>query len=248
MKNRSTLAATLSLFWIVALFSPPTTPTSLAADPQVGDKITKVNMDEYDAYLPPSVRNMLELGMTIEVSATESCPWPELFIDATEKYASQVELSEDNLALHNYIAGMPFPTIDANDPDAAWKIMWNHEHKPAFSDDVRTEWVVENMDDRGFLEKMLSSEVWRRLKWEGRIVREPKPIIEHSPPMRYTTRTRIALTTPGFTFRSCAVCGDTRLRTAAVPCSAAISIRIPSGASTRSLSGGISSYWASARS
>jgi hypothetical protein len=186
MKNRNTLAAMLSLFWIVALFSPPTTPTSLAADPQVGDKITKVNMDEYDAYLPPSVRNMLELGMTIEVSATESCPWPELFIDATEKYASQVELSEDSLALHNYIAGMPFPTIDANDPDAAWKIMWNHEHKPAFSDDVRTEWVVENMDDRGFLEKMLSSEVWRRLKWEGRIVREPKPIIEHSPPMRYT--------------------------------------------------------------
>ena len=51
-------------------------------------------MDEYDVYLPPSVRNMLELGMTIDVGEMESCPWPALFIDATEKYSSQVQLAE----------------------------------------------------------------------------------------------------------------------------------------------------------
>ncbi len=177
----------VSAFALVFVFIATATPgQSWSADPEVGMKITKVNMHEYDDYLPPSVQIMLGYGMTMEVGEYESCPWPKAFIDATEKYSSQVELSEDNLALHNYTAGMPFPNIDANDPAAAWKIMWNHEHKPAFSDDVRTEWVVENMDDRGYVEKMLSSDVWRRLKWEGRIIHDPKPIIEHEPPMRFT--------------------------------------------------------------
>jgi len=151
-----------------------------------GDVITKSNMHEVSEYLPPSVVNMLEYGMRMEVRETESCPWPEAFKKATEQYASQVQLAEDNLALTDYVAGMPFPTIDANDPDAAWKIMWNHEHKPAFSDDVRTEWAIDIQNDTGQTEKLLASEVWRRLKWEGRMTIEPTPVIPHDPPLRYT--------------------------------------------------------------
>ena len=124
-----------------------------AAEPAVGSKIDKLNMEKSRELLPPSVQLMLELGMTIEVAEHASCPWPKKFIDATEQYAKQVELSDDMKSLEGYVAGMPFPTIDANDPAAAWKIMWNHEHKPAFSDDVRTEWIVENQDDRGFVER-----------------------------------------------------------------------------------------------
>ena len=159
---------------------------SSAADVAVGSKIDKINMDQSRELLPPSVQQMLELGMTIEVGEHSSCPWPKAFIEATERYAKQVEIADDYKSIKNYISGMPFPTIDPNDPAAAWKVMWNHEHKPAFSDDVRTEWIVENQDNRGFVEKMLSSEVWRRLKWEGRIVNDPRPVIPHSPPMRYT--------------------------------------------------------------
>jgi len=129
---------------------------------------------------------MLEYGMRIEVGETVSCPWPEAFKRATEQYAAQVELDDDRLGLQSYVAGMPFPDVDANDPDAAWKIMWNHEHKPAFSDDVRTEWVVEIQNDVGQTEKLLASNVWRRLKWEGRMNNDPKPVIPHDPPLRYT--------------------------------------------------------------
>ena len=160
--------------------------SAAAADVKAGDVITKANMEEASSLLPPSVVNMLMYGMRMEVVEAQSCPWTEAFTDATEKYASQVKLSEDNLSLENYVAGMPFPQVDANDPDAAWKVMWNHEHKPAYTDDVRTEWVVESQNDTGYVEKMFSSDVWRRLKWEGRMILDPKPILPHEPPLRYT--------------------------------------------------------------
>ena len=157
-----------------------------AAEPAPGDVITIKNADQFESFIPPSVMTMLDYGMKIEVVPSQSCPWPKALKKATEQYASQVELSEDKRSLRNYVSGMPFPSIDPNDPDAAWKIMWNHEHKPAYSDDVRTEWVVENQDSTGFVEKMLSSDVWRRLKWEGRINLAPKPVIAHTPALRYT--------------------------------------------------------------
>lgn len=161
-------------------------PCDVPADVKPGDFITKANMQDAAELLPPSVVNMLEYGMCIEVRETESCPWPEVFKRATEKYASQVRLSDDKLELHDYIAGTPFPTVDANDPDVAWKIVLNHEHKPAFSDDLRTEWVVEIQNDTGATEKLLASEVWRSLKWEGRITIDPTPVLRHELAMRYT--------------------------------------------------------------
>lgn len=171
---------------LLAVFIVHASSTAASADLAPGTIVTKADVDKYSEYLPPSVVKMLEYGMKIEMTKQERCPWPEVFKQATEKYAAQVELAEDGYTMKNYVAGMPFPTIDANDPDVAWKIMWNHEYKPAYSDDVRTEWVVENEDSSGFIEKMLSSDVWRRLKWDGRINLDPKPIIEHTPEMRYT--------------------------------------------------------------
>lgn len=184
-RSRAIVRFLLPLLVGVVFVGTAFTPVN-AGDLGVGGTITQANMDAVREYLPPSVQKMLLLGMTITVGETRSCPWPKSFVEATEKYASQVQLAENYKSLRGYIAGLPFPTIDSNDPAAAWKIMWNHEHKPAYSDDVRTEWIVENQDDRGFVEKMLSSEVWRRLKWEGRIVNDPHPVIPHSPPMRYT--------------------------------------------------------------
>ncbi len=180
------IKARISVLAVSALLVAIGPNYATAADPAIGEKITYANAQQYESLIPPAVMNMLEYGMTIEVGEYKACEWPEIFKKATEQYSSQVQLAEDKLGLRNYVAGMPFPTIDANDPDAAWKIMWNHEHKPAYSDDVRTEWVVENQDSTGFVEKMISSDVWRRLKWEGRINLDPMPIIPHTPELRYT--------------------------------------------------------------
>ncbi len=160
--------------------------TAAAPELKPGDVLTKSNFDPYTNLLPPAVQSMLMLGMRIEVGETESCPWPAAFKKATESYAGNVELADDKLSLKGYVAGMPFPQIDPNDPDAAWQIMWNHEHKPAFYDDVRTEWMIDNQNAHGSIEKTLASNVWRRLKWEGRITNDPTPIIPNEPQLRYT--------------------------------------------------------------
>jgi hypothetical protein len=80
-----------------------------AADPVPGTVITKTNMDAYERYLPPSVFNMLDYGMTITVAENRSCPWPKPFVSATEHYSAQVKLGADKRHLEGYVAGMPFP-------------------------------------------------------------------------------------------------------------------------------------------
>ncbi len=156
------------------------------AEVQPGDVITKDNITKAQGLLPPSVEWMVNHGMKITVVAPEVCPLPKAYRDATERYASQVKLTDEGRRLENYVAGMPFPNVDPNDPLAAWKIMWNHEYKPAYSDDVFTDWVVENQDASGAVEKQLVGDAWRRLKWVGRLYGEPKPVITHDPPLRYT--------------------------------------------------------------
>jgi hypothetical protein len=161
-------------------------PTAAAADVAPGAVITRDNVATAADLLPPSVQLMLKHGMRITVVPYEACPLPRAFLDATEKYAGQVKLAEGGRRIENYVAGMPFPNVNTNDPLAAWQIMWNHEYKPAFSDDVYTSWLVENQDENGVIEKQLSSDVWRRLRWVGRLYRDPKPVITHDPAMRYS--------------------------------------------------------------
>jgi hypothetical protein len=50
---------------------------------------------------------------------------PRAYREATEANSGQVKLSPDGRRLENYVAGMPFPDIDPNDPQAAAKVMWN---------------------------------------------------------------------------------------------------------------------------
>src|SRR3989442_12732604 len=116
------------------------------ADVKPGDVITRDNVAAAADLLPPSVQLMLKHGMKITVVPYEQCPLPRAFLDATEKYAAQVKLAEEGRRIDNYVAGMPFPNLAVTDPLAAWKIMWNHEYKPAYSDDVYTSWLVENQD------------------------------------------------------------------------------------------------------
>ncbi len=159
---------------------------SSAADVKPGDVINRDTVAAATDLLPPSVQLMVKHGMRMTVVPYEHCPLPQAFLDATEKYATQVKLGADGRSIKNYVAGMPFPNLDRADPLAAWKIMWNHEYKPAYSDDVYTSWLVENQDEHGTIEKQLSSDVWRRLRWVGRLYREPKPTIPHDPALRYT--------------------------------------------------------------
>lgn len=101
-----------------------------------GDFIGADNARKVKELLPPGVYWRVEHGMTLRVAPTERIDWPPPYKDATEKYSSQVKLSPDHRSLVGYVAGQPFPIIDANDPYAAVKVMWNNAFRPMYSDDL----------------------------------------------------------------------------------------------------------------
>ncbi|MGH7962984.1 MAG: DUF1329 domain-containing protein [Candidatus Binatia bacterium] len=156
------------------------------ADVKPGDVITQDNMGQAGDLLIPAIQWFVKNGLPINVVEYKKVELPKLYKEATEKYSGQVKLSADGKELFNFVAGLPFPNIDPNDPMAGAKIMWNQEQKPAFVDNVGTEWILELVNAKGELERTFGSQFWRRMMWTGRMYTDPKPVLPHNPPMRYT--------------------------------------------------------------
>ncbi len=157
-----------------------------AAEVQPGDVISKENMEQAADLIVPTIKWYLQNGLKIAVAPYRKVELPRLYREATEKYAAQVKISPDGRDLFNYVAGLPFPTIDPNDPLAGAKVMWNHEQKPAYIDNVGTEWITELVNTKGEMERTYGSQYGRRMMWTGRLYTEPKPVIAHNPAIRYT--------------------------------------------------------------
>ena len=154
--------------------------------PQPGDVVDQSNMAEAADVLNPTANWMLNQGMKMKVIEYRKYEWPRLYSEATEKFAGQVNLSEDGRTLTNYVAGCPFPNIDVNDPLAGAKAMWNHEYFPDFTDNVGCPWILELVNYKGEMERFYASHFWRRMKWEGRLIMDPKPIAPFNPQITYT--------------------------------------------------------------
>src|ERR1700720_2095577 len=101
---------------------------SLAESPYAGvnpgDTITSDQADKVADLVSPGNLLLVRQGMTMKIIPTERLEWPPPYKAATEKYHAQVQLGPDG-SLKGYRAGLPFPLVDANDPQAAQKVMWN---------------------------------------------------------------------------------------------------------------------------
>src|SRR5215469_6209541 len=100
-----------------------------------GDTITKDQADKVSDLVSPGNLILVKQGMTMKIVPTDSLDWPPPYKAATEKYSAQVQLAPDG-TLKNYKAGLPFPLVDANDPQAALKVMWNFSYRPLYTDDA----------------------------------------------------------------------------------------------------------------
>jgi hypothetical protein len=109
--------------------------TGANAQVKVGDFITPENADKVKDLVAPGVLARVRFGMTMRIVASERIEWPPPYKEATEKYSGQVRLAEDRKTIVGYVAGQPFPLLDANDPDVAVKIMWNARFRPIATDD-----------------------------------------------------------------------------------------------------------------
>lgn len=161
-----------------------------AADPTPGTIIDGSNVDEYAEYLGPGLQWIVKRGFTIRVVAPKPVRFTPPFTEATAKYSSQVELGTDATQLLNHVAGLPFPRVDANDPMAATKHMFNFSAAIAVDDsDIR------NFDcDTGTLgrdgspltvEKHFLIDHIRRLYFVERLEVDPKPTMPNRDEARF---------------------------------------------------------------
>jgi len=100
-----------------------------------GEIITTSNYPAVQPYLSPGNYELVRQGMPLRVVPSTRLDWPPPYLAATEKYASQCSLGPDG-ALNGYVAGLPFPLMDPNDPWIATKIIWNYTYRPMHSDDA----------------------------------------------------------------------------------------------------------------
>ncbi len=100
-----------------------------------GDVITPANAAKVAGLVSPGNYVLVRQGMQMDIVKTVSYPWPPPYKQATEQYSSQVKLGAHGTP-KGYNAGLPFPNLDANDPQIALKIMWNYEFGPAYTDDL----------------------------------------------------------------------------------------------------------------
>jgi len=131
MRVRFLLGAILG----VAIVSPSFFSSPAWAEVKPGDMITADKADKVKDLVSPGVLYKVQGGMTLKVVPSQRIDWPPPYKDATEKYSSQVRLSNDHRSLVGYVAGQPFPLIDPNDSYVATKIVWNNVFRPITTDD-----------------------------------------------------------------------------------------------------------------
>jgi hypothetical protein len=100
-----------------------------------GDTITKDQADKVANLVSPGNLILVKQGMVMKIVPTDRLEWPPPYKAATEKYSPQVQLAPDG-TLKGYMAGLPFPLVDANDPQAALKVIWNFSYRPLYTDDA----------------------------------------------------------------------------------------------------------------
>jgi uncharacterized protein DUF1329 len=100
-----------------------------------GEIIDRTNASSVQVYLSPGSYALVTHGMPLRIVPSGRLDWPPPYVVATEKYSSQCSLGPRG-TLHGYVAGLPFPLIDPNDPAIATKIIWNYTYRPMNSDDV----------------------------------------------------------------------------------------------------------------
>jgi len=84
-----------------------------------GDEITPENAALVQDLLSPGNFVLVKQGMRMKIVSTERLEWPPPYKAATEKYSAQVRLNEKG-ELQNFVAGLPFPSVDPNDPPGGY--------------------------------------------------------------------------------------------------------------------------------
>ena len=94
-----------------------------------GTRIAQDSWEPATDYLPPEILERIKVGeLSFAVQETTDLPVSEAYINATKQHAEHVKIDADG-ELTGYVAGLPFPVIDAADAQAGLKAAWNVRHR-----------------------------------------------------------------------------------------------------------------------
>jgi hypothetical protein len=148
--------------------------------PAPGTRLTTKDAERWEHLLVPAMRWAVRRGVPMDIVAARPIEFEPVRAEATERYHAQVELGPDRKTLRNYVAGIPFPYVTAEDENAAVKIIFNAEKRIVYDD----------IDGRNFgcrtgsidgdaglrVEREYRAGHFRRLYYSGRLVVDPKPV------------------------------------------------------------------------
>ena len=119
----SVLALTLSAP-VFAKELPPGTVISAA-------NLSQVLTDTFEGHTIDSMltdqrkKLIRDFKWTFRLKHSEPLVFPDYWTGATKKFSGQVTYDEKARDVKGYVAGIPFPTIKVEDPNAGIKIVWN---------------------------------------------------------------------------------------------------------------------------
>ena len=88
--------------------------------------------------IPASVRLLVvKYGLKIQLGHSRPLEISPDYVEATKRYSGQAKLDPSSKKVVNYVAGAPFPNINASDPDAALKLIWNQFYVAPVVGDVQ---------------------------------------------------------------------------------------------------------------
>jgi len=145
-----------------------------------GDLIGPHNWRKVEGMVGENLLSRIKAGYKFKIKAPTHVRPPREYLEATEKYSSQVRLGH-NGELLNYIAGLPFPNFDPNEPQAGLKLAWNFYWR-WLGDDSKTGGGTEQGKIIRYVIEKDGSErradvLHHAIKTRGRVTLEARPTI-----------------------------------------------------------------------
>lgn len=174
------IARNIATSCAVALLATVSLCRAQQSDLKPGDTIGAHDWERIKGMVGDNLLNRIKGGYSFQIKESRPRKFPKEYLVATEKNSAGVSLGT-NGELVNYVAGIPFPKLDLNDPRAGLKLAWNFVRRWTGDDHKEGGGTASGKAASYNIEKNGSerrSEVIRHeIRTRGRVTLDPKATI-----------------------------------------------------------------------
>lgn len=178
--RRVCLRVALWVSLCVELFCPASWSRGAEADLKPGSIVGPQNWEAVSGMAGESFLGRIRSGYSFQLNESRPRRAPKEYVLATQKYSSQVTLGASG-ELSNYVAGLPFPNLNPNDPQAGLKLAWNFARRWAGDDFKEGGGTITGKATSYTIERdgseRKSQVIRHEIKTRGRVTLHPKPSI-----------------------------------------------------------------------